>query len=162
MFTGLFSFGAPANPETLRDWLSDVIELRESLASRRAAPRITKIRDALLGSESVDVRDENELLEVLRNDNLPDVVASDQGALARKGMGSGDATFYTFLGGTDETPSIMVLIDQFVEQLVATATPNVRAAMTAVRAHFWIDSTSSKDLGDLELPEPASVAPVAS
>jgi hypothetical protein len=162
VFTGLFSFGAPTNAETLRDWLSDVVALRDLLATRQGAPGIMKIRDALLGNEDIDIADEERLLEVLHNENLPDVVAADQGAVARKGIGVGTAAFYTFLGGTNEVPSIMVLIDQFVEQLAATATSSVRAAMTVVRAHFSIDSIPAPDLEDLELPGSASASPVAS
>jgi len=162
VFTGLFSFGGPTNTETLRDWLSDVVALRELLATKQGEPRITQLRDTLLGNEDINIGDEGKLLEVLHNENLPDVVAADQGAVARKGIGAGTSTFYTFLGGTNEVPSIMVLIDQFVEQLAATATSSVRAAMTVVRAHFSIDSIPVPDLEDLELPGSASATPVAS
>lgn len=138
MFTGLFSFGAPTNPETLRDWFGDVVALRYLLATKQGDPGIAKIRDAVLNAADDDVKvaDEDELLAVLANRNLPDIIAADQGAVARKGSGPSATSFYSFLGGRDDVPSVMVLIDKLVEQLGATATSGVNGALAVVRAHL--------------------------
>ena len=152
MFTGLFSFGAPKYPETLRDWLSDVVALRELLAGRSATSSIARLRDALLRDNDIEVESEAALLEVLHNDNLPRIVAADQGAVARKGRGQGAATFYTFLNGTNEVPSIVVMIDEFIQQLAATAASSVAGAMTVLRAHLAIDALPAPDVEDLALP----------
>lgn len=164
VFTGLFSFGTPTNPETLRDWLGDVVALRHLLATKQGDPSIGKIRDAVLNAEDDDVKvaDEDELLAVLANVNLPDVIAADQGAVARKSGGPTATSFYTFLGGKADVPSVMVLVDQLVEQLGATAAPRVNGALAVVRAHLAIDLVSDPALDDLPLPEPIPSPPVAS
>lgn len=81
VFTALFSFGAPAGPDTLRDWLADVVALRELLVTGQAEPSIVRLRDSMLGSLDGSVRfaDETELLATLENHNLPDVIAADRG-----------------------------------------------------------------------------------
>jgi hypothetical protein len=164
VFTGLFSFGAPTNLETLRDWLGDVVALRHLLATKQGDPGIAKIRDAVLstGEDDLKVADENELLAILANSNLPNVIASHQGAVARKGGTSNASSVYTFLGGRDDVPSVMVLIDQLVEQLGATATPSIHGAFAVVRAHLAVDLLPSLDLDELLLPEPLPPSTVAS
>jgi len=163
VFTGLFSFGAPTKPETLRDWLGDVVALRHLLVTKRGDPSIAKIRDAVLNAEDDDVKvaDEDEFLAVLANGNLPDVIAADQGAVARKASGSNGTSFYAFLGGED-VPSVVVLIDQLMEQLGATATARVNGALAVVRAHLAIELVPDPDLDDLPLPEHIPPSPVAS
>jgi hypothetical protein len=163
VFTGLFSFGAPTHPETLRDWLGDVVALRHLLATKQGDPRIVEIRDKVLATEDSEgrVTDEQALLAILENRNLPDVIAADRGAVARKGGGPSAPDFYTFWGGGRDVPSVMVLIDQFVEQLGATATSSVNGALAIVRAHLAI-SISPSGLDDLSLPEPTSTSSVAS
>lgn len=86
VFTGLFSFGAPTGSGTLRDWLTDVVALRDLLVTQHGDPHIVEIRDALLTTADGDMKvaDEEELLAVLANRNLPDVIAADQRAVARK------------------------------------------------------------------------------
>jgi len=162
VFTGLFSFGAPTGADTLRDWLGDVVALRHFLTTKHGDPRIAKLRDTLLTTEDADmsVTEEEELLAILANRNLPDVIAADQGAVARKGEGPGGAAFYTFLGG-DNVPSGMVLIDYLVEQLGATATSSINGALTALRAHLAIEISPS-GLDDLQLLEPTPPSLVAS
>ena len=154
VFTGLFSFGPPTKPETLRDWLEDIVALRRLLATKQGDPGIAKIRDFLLKAEDDDVKvaDEDELLAILTNSNLPDVIAADHGAIARKTGGKNAPNVYTFLGGGGDVPSVMVLIDQLVEQLGATATPSLNGALAVVRAHLAIDLVSDPDLDDLSLP----------
>jgi hypothetical protein len=98
VFTGLFSFGAPANPETLRDWLGDVVALRELLVTGQAEPSIVRLCDAMLGSpeDSMEFANETELLETLANRNLPDVIAADRGAIAYKVDRVGLPRYYRF------------------------------------------------------------------
>ena len=170
VFSGLFSFAAPTGPETLRDWLEDVLALRDLLATGHGDDRAVKNRDALL-SESV-AQDENDLLEVLGNGNLPDIVAADQGAVARKTRTDDGRSVYMFLGQSAEVPSVIVLIGQFVEQLGATAAEQpregdhaaerVKQALAVVRAHLGIDTVSAPALDDLALPDTPSAAHVAS
>jgi len=165
VFMGLFSFAAPTNPDTLRDWLSDVVGLRHLLATGAGDERAKENRDKLLGGDKPVATDAEDLLEVLGNGNLPDIVAADQGAVARKTRSDdGQRSMYTFLGQSAEVPSVIVLIDQFVEQLSATAaeqraeldraTERVRKAFAVVRAHLGIDTVSAPDLDDLDLPDP--------
>lgn len=171
VFTGLFSFAAPTKPETLRDWLGDVVALRGLLTTGSGDHRAMKHRDELLGSNDPVARDEKDLLEVLGNGNLPDIVTADQGAVARKTRTDDGRSSYTFLGQSEEVPSVMVLIDQFVEQLGATAAEQpmdvdrsaerVRQALAVVRAHLGIDTVPATDLDDLELPDTPLPPPVA-
>jgi hypothetical protein len=137
VFTGLFSFGAPTKPETLRDWLQDVVALRDLLATQRGGEKIAALRDKLLRGKDAVANDEDELLQVLGNENLPDVVAADQGAVARRGLGQdGASPVYTFLDTTG-VPSVIVLIDQLVAQLsLAAMQPSVITALAAVRAYL--------------------------
>jgi hypothetical protein len=160
-FTGLFSFGAPTQPETLRDWLSDVVALRRLLATNQGDPTVIKLRDALLTANAGNstVADEGDLLNVLSNRNLPDVIAGDQGAVARK-SGRDANHWYTFLGGGPDVPSVMILIDHLIEWLGATATPSVNGALAVVRAHLAIEPLPS-GLDDLQLPDPALSPSVA-
>jgi hypothetical protein len=151
IFAGLFSFGAPTQPETLRDWLSDVVALRELLATGRGDASVTRIRDALLEGEATGLDREDSLLEILHNNNLPNIIAADHGAVARKATKHGPRVFYTFLGGTSDTPSVMVLVDEFIEQLAATTTTPVREAMAVVRAHFSLEAPAAPALEDLKL-----------
>lgn len=165
VFTGMFSFGAPTNPDTLRDWIDDVVALRFLLATKQGDPRIEKLRDALLKKDDdhgVEIADEDELLAVLANSNLPDVIAADHGAIARKIGGPNGPNLYKFLGGGEDVPTVMVLIDQFVEQLGTSATPSVQGALAVLRAHLAIDLVVDPRLGDLQLPEPTPPSNVAS
>jgi hypothetical protein len=141
VFSALFSFGAPADPVTLRDWLADLVALRQLLATKQGPPSIIKIRDALLAAEDEDVRvaDENALLDLLDNSNLPDVIAADHGAVTRKVGGQGASDFYMFLGRGDGLPSVMVVIDHLIEQLGVTAPPNVNGALNDIRTHLAIE-----------------------
>lgn len=142
VFTGMFSFGAPTNPDTLRDWIDDLVALRFLLATKQGDPRIEKLRDALLKKDDdhgIEIADEDDLLAVLANSNLPDVIAADQGAIARKIGGPNGPNLYKFLGGREDVPTVMVLIDQFVEQLGTSATPGVQGALAVLRAHLAID-----------------------
>lgn len=88
------------------------------------------------------------------------MIAADHGAVARKGGGQDTSDFYSFLGGGDDVPSVMILIDHLIEQLGATATPGVNGALAALRAHLAIDTSPSR-LDDLPLPEPARPLPMA-
>jgi hypothetical protein len=164
VFTGLFSFGAPTSAETLRDWLGDVVALRHLLATKHGEPSIVSLRDAMLipRDDDMNVSDEHELLAVLASDNLPDVIAADQGAVARKGRGSSVPSYYRFLGSSNDTPSVMILIDRLVEELGAEATLRVGSALAVVRAHLAIDLVSRSTLGDLVLPDTVPSSPVAS
>lgn len=159
VFTGLFSFGAPTGSGTLRDWLTDVVALRDLLVTQHGDPHIVEIRDALLTTADGDMKiaDEEELLAVLANRNLPDVIAADQGAVARKDARRGAPDFYTFFRGGDEVPPIM--IDHLIDQLGAATTSGIGRAFDVVRAHLAIDVSS--DLYDLPLVEPTRPAPSA-
>lgn len=159
VFRGLFSFGAPAKSETVRSWLEDVIALRELLATGQGRDDIRRIRDAVLNAGDADasVADGRDLLAVLANENLPNIIAADHGAVARK-----SANTYTFLRGGDDIPSAIVVIDQFVEQLAATSAPEVNDAFGVVRAHLLIDVVPDTDLEDLQLPVVTPPPPVAS
>lgn len=172
VFTGLFSFGAPSKPETLREWLEDVVVLRRFLATQRGSDEVRQLRDQLLGSPNPSAASQRELLEVLGDGNLPDIVAADRGAVARKATDEDGHPYYTFLEQADGSPSVMVVIDQFVEQLGATASavfpvdgagePPIRKALGVVRAHLGIKSEPAKDLADLSLLDAPPTPTVAS
>ena len=112
--------------------------------------------------DDMNVSDEKELLAVLANDNLPGIIAADQGAVARKGRGSSEPSCYRFLGGSNDAPSVMILIDQLVEELGAGATLRVGSALAVVRAHLAIDLVSRSAPGDLVLTDPGPLSPMAS
>lgn len=160
VFSGLFSFGAPTKPETLRDWLEDVLALRRLLETGQGDDSTRKTRDALLGAgdDDVAIADEAELLAILANENLPNIIAADEGAVARKVA----ADSYTFLRGGDDVPSVMVVVDQLVEQLAAASSTRVNDAFGVVRAHLLVEVIAEQDLEDLLLPVVTPSAPVAS
>jgi hypothetical protein len=161
VFTGLFSFGAPTGTGTLRDWLADVVALRHLLATKQGAPHIVELRDSLLATADGDVKvaDEEELLAVLSNRNLPNVIAADQGAVARRNPGKGAPDFYTFFRGGDGVPSSMILIDNLIDQLGTAATSGIGSAFDVVRAHLAVDV--APELYDLPLHEPVQQGAVA-
>lgn len=161
VFTGLFSFGAPAHPGTLRDWLGDVVALRRLLATHQGDPATIKLRDALLTTKdgNTAVADEEDLMAVLSNRNLPDVIAGDQGAVARL-SGRGAPSMYTFPSGEADVPSVMILIDHLIEWLGATATSDVTGALAEMRAHLALE-TSTSGLDDLPLTDAAPSPSVA-
>jgi hypothetical protein len=162
VFTGLFSFGAPADPETLRDWLADLLELRQLLATKQGTPRIARIRDALLATEDEDVRvsDENALLKLLDNSNLPNVIAADRGAVTRKVGGQGASDFYMFLG-RGRWPAVSHGRDRSPHRTARRhGTPSVNGALNDIRAHLAIEALPS-GLDDLPLLDPAPTLSVA-
>jgi hypothetical protein len=163
VFTGLFSFGFPEKPETLRDWLQDVLALRTLLNTQVGEDKVIKLRDKLLKGDDAVAKDEAELQQVLGNDNLPDVIAADRGAVARKGVGSdGASPVYTFLD-TEGAPPVIVLIDQLVKQLsFAAVQPSISTAFSVVRAYLGIASTPAPDLADLDLVDSSRQPGVAS
>lgn len=159
VLTGLFSFGAPTQPGTLRGWLEDVFELRSFIQTKEGTERIKKIYNSLIDGDERVAENDDDLLRVLANENLPAIVAADRGAVARKIQDENDQTVYTFLDCKDE-PSVIVLIDAFIEQLGTTATAtatatdrNVSGALMALRDHLAIDVSFDAAHDDLVLPD---------
>jgi hypothetical protein len=153
-FTGVFSFGAPANPETLRDWLGDVVALRQLLLTGQAEQSIVRLRDAMLESpdSSMRIADETELLAVLASDNLPDVIAADRGAIARK-IDTGGLQSYRFTQAERHVPSVAILIGELVDQLGTGANVSIGRGLAALQAYLALDLNEAPGVENLALPE---------
>lgn len=160
----LFSFGAPTNASTLRDWIEDLLKLRSELfnwARDATLPRQKKCDSWSDKFNSWSKEDLLSLHETYSAPNLPDVILADSGAIALRADENGK-TLFEFYSPLDGAPSIVALAAKVLarvsQRVVLTAAPageagGTKDAFRLLETHFQASLVKS-DVEPLDVTDP--------
>jgi hypothetical protein len=149
VFTTLYCFGAPSRHKTLRGWLEALLVHRQKLR--------TKVKNGRKHKKLYLAQ-----LAELSATNMPDLILSDDGAAALKVEDPQTSrTAYQFVEAEDGLRSLVILLEQLVQRLAASAAAGggpantVASAFNLLSAHLGVKLVNADGATDLDITDPA-------
>lgn len=147
--TGLFCFGAPGQSSTLRTWLVALYKHREALRSKAAKAPLVAPKALPKGKKKVLTRDQLiDRVSLFSPTALPNVIASDDGAIAIKDEAHGK-TLYRFYKSANASPPVVALASSMLRHIALVSAAGGTNAAASTRAVTPLATSAT--------PSPASI-----
>lgn len=164
--TALFCFGAPAKPTTLRSWLDGLVkERRRLLSAAKAADQKLMNYNRLSAAEKAKRKKPRTKTSLMDEANLysaaalPDVIVSDQGAIAIRT--DDKETYYRFYRPKGDSPSIVALassvlghISQGLRSAGGAAHAQQTQSFRLLMDHFDAGFERASNVSNLDVTDP--------